>query len=180
MKRQKTFMMPYSTSQTSQENSCVSAIIRGTRGRVAMPQARVHSRRQYGQFLCVITRIPVQCLKGLVRKTILEIPRHATQRTHPPMLHIAQQRLLQRRLTNPRIINITKTAPHTRRPLAPLFPRPWTLLPRTPQPPQLRTMVKRRRHWTLCRRGRYRRIAFGSRGCHGRCCLCRSLRLLIE
>lgn len=55
-------------------------------------------------------------------------PQRLTDRTHPArhptMLHIPRQRLLQRTLRHARIIQITETAPHTRRPITPLARRP--------------------------------------------------------
>ena len=53
------------------------------------------------------------------------------------MRHLIRQRLLQRTLRHARIVQIAKTTPHTRRPLAPPFLR-HTPLPR-----------RKRRQWTL-------------------------------
>lgn len=57
------------------------------------------------------------------------------------MLDIAQQRLLERRLRDASIIQIAKTAPHTRRPIAPL-PLPPGGTPSRTQPRQLRPMSR--------------------------------------
>lgn len=57
------------------------------------------------------------------------------------MLDIAQQRLLERRLRDASIIQIAKTTPHTRRPIAPL-PLPPRGTPSRTQPRQLRPMSR--------------------------------------